>query len=324
MRKIFYTALLSIIPFLVQAQELFPIAEPASNIPKGALGIRFFSETYNEVDRIRNLFALRIMYGITPRLSVYATPNISNHHNQLLPPEFPVHNTPNIGVTHPYLFNGADFYAKYRFFSHDAQNSHFRMAVYGEYSILKVAHDEGEPTLLDDNSGYGAGLIATYLKNHFALSFTGGIIVPFEYKGAVADEISGLPSTPATVEYPKAYTTSLSFGYLLYPTTYESYHQTSWSVYMEFIGKAYGAVQMQVGNVYYQLPQYRISTQGNKALQANQYLEAYPGIQSIIRSDLRMDFSLGFPVISRSYVHFYPVYNFGIQRYFHFKKRHNS
>src|SRR5579871_854359 len=130
MLRVFICIVLSALTCTAHAQELFPIAEPASNVPKGALGIRLYGETYNEVDRIRNLFALRIMYGLTPRLTLYATPNVSNHHNKDLPPEFPVHNTPQIGVTHPYLFNGVDFYAKYRFFSHDGQNSHFRTAIY--------------------------------------------------------------------------------------------------------------------------------------------------------------------------------------------------
>jgi len=312
------------LPALLRAQELFPNTEPASNIPKGALGVRFFSESYNEVDKLRNLFALKIMYGVTSKLSVYATPTVSNHHNKDLPPEFPVHNTPNIGVYHPYLFNGVDFYAKYRFLSFDGLKTHFRVAAYGEYSILNVAHDEGEPTLLDDNSGYGAGLIATYLKNHFAASLTGGIIVPFKYKGDVPDEIQGLPGLPATVTYPNAYTYSLSFGYLLYPDAYENYHQTNWNVYMEFIGKDYGATEMQVGSVYYSTSQYSISTKSNRALQANQYIEAYPGLQAILHSETRVEFSLGFPVVSRSYVHFYPIYNFGLQRYFYFRKKHKS
>ena len=296
------------------------MTEPASNIPKGALGIRFFGETYNEVDRIRNLFALKLMYGLTPKLTIEATPTLSNHHNKQLPPEFPVHNTPQIGVTHPYLFNGVDFYAKYRFLTIDGENSHFRSAVYGEYSILKVAHDEAEPTLLDDNSGMGGGLITTYLKNHFAVSLTGGIILPSKYKGDVPDELQGLPGVPATVTYGKGYNYSLSLGYLLLPKTYNSYNQTNWNIYMEFIGKSYDAVQMQVGNIYYNSPQYSISTKGNRALQANQYLEVYPGVQSIIKSDTRIELSVGFPVTSRSYVHYYPVYTVGVQRYFYFHK----
>jgi len=304
----------------MKAQELYPMTEPASNIPKGALGIRFFGETYNEVDRIRNLFALKLMYGLTPKLTIEATPTLSNHHSKQLPPEFPVHNTPQIGVNHPYLFNGVDFYAKYRFLTLDGENSHFRAAVYGEYSILKVAHDEAEPTLLDDNSGLGGGLITTYLKNHFAASFTGGIILPSKYKGDVPDELQGLPGVPATVIYGKGYNYSLSLGYLLFPKTYNNYNQTNWNIYLEFIGKSYDAVQMQVGNIYYNSPQYAISTKGNRALQANQYLEVYPGLQSIIKSDTRIELSVGFPLISRSYVHYYPVYTVGVQRYFYFHK----
>jgi len=322
MRRLFiHIAFFLFLSVPIYAQELFPMTEPASAIPKGTLGIRFFSESYNEVDRMRNLFALRLMYGLTPRWVIEATPTVSNHHNSQLPPEFPVHNTPQIGVDHPYLFNGVDFYTKYRFLSLDGQNSHFRAAVYGEYSVLKVAHDEAEPTLLDDNSGWGAGLIATYLKNHFAASFTGGIIIPFVYKGDVPDQIPGLPGVPATVTYGKAYNYSLSLGYLLYPASYTSYRQTNWNVYMEFIGKDYAAMQMQVGSVYYGLPQYALNVSGNKALVARAYLEAYPGIQAIIRSDTRVELALGFPVVNRSYVHFYPVYNIGVQRYFNFHKK---
>ena len=304
-----------------RAQELFPNTEPASNVPKGALGIRLADESYNEVDRVRSLFMLKLMYGVTPRLTIYATPSVSNHHGKELPPGFPQHNTPQIGVTLPYLFNGVDFYAKYRFYSHDRQNSHFRAALYGEYSLLKTAHDEAEPTLLDDNSGVGGGIIATYLKKHFAASLTTGIIVPFRYKGDVPDEIPGLPGTPATVTFGKGYNYSLSLGYLLSPRTYTSYNQVNWNVYLEFIGKTYDAVQMQVGNIYYNAPQYSISTRGNKALQAGQYLEMYPGLQCIIRSEIRIDFSVGFPVIARSWVHYYPVYNLGVQRYFNFDKK---
>jgi hypothetical protein len=80
-------------------------------------------------------------------------------------------------------------------------------------------------------------------------------------------------------------------------------------------------MQMQVGNVYYNTPQYAISTAGNKALQGSYYLEANPGVQAIIRSDLRIDVSVGYPIFNRSFVHFYPVYNVGVQRYFYFKKK---
>ncbi len=320
-KQVFYLLFLLFLSQQVKAQELYPMTEPASTIPKNTLGIRFFGNTYNEVNRIRNLFALKVMYGLTSKLTIEAIPNISNHHNKELPPEFPTHNTPQIGVDHPYLFNGVDFYAKYRFLSVDGKNSHFRLAVYGEYSALNVAHDEAEPTLLDDNSGWGAGLIATYLKNHFSVSFTVGYIHPSKYNGEIPDVIPGLPSIPATITYSDGYNYSLSFGYLLFPDAYKSYKQTNWNIYMEFLGKSYNAVQMEVGNVNPNLPKYPISVAGNKALQGRQYLEAYPGLQCILLSDLRIDFSVGIPVVNRSYVHFYPVYNFGVQRYLNFHKK---
>jgi hypothetical protein len=115
--------------------------------------VRVFTESYKEFSQFRNLTAARVMYGLAPKLTVMLTADGANHHNALLPPEFPTHNTPNVGVHHPYRFNGIDLYAKYRFLSIDGENNHYRMALYGEYSYLDVAHDEGEPTLLDDTKG---------------------------------------------------------------------------------------------------------------------------------------------------------------------------
>ncbi len=294
--------------------------QPASSVPKGALGVRYFSETYNEVGQLRNLFALKLMYGVTGRLTVEATPNVSNHHGKTLPPEFPIHNTPQIGVHLPYRFNGVNLLARYRFLSRDGQNSHFRMAGYVECGLLKVAHDEAEPGLMDDNAGIGAGIIATYLHKHFAASLNTGVIWPFKYRGRVPDVIPGLPSFPATVTYGNGYVYDLSLGYLLFPHKYASYKQTNWTVYLEFLGKAYDKVEMQVGNPYYALPQYYISTKANRALQANNYVEVYPGIQAVIRSDIRVDLSVGFPLINRSYVRFFFFFHIGLQRYFYFHK----
>lgn len=304
------------------AQELFPLMEPASNTPaKGVMGVRVLGETYNEINRLRNLAGLKISYGLTSHLTIDATATVSNHHSRLLPPEFPDHNTPQIGVSLPYRFNGFDFYAKYRVLSIDRANSHFRTALYGEYSLLNVAHDEAEPRLLDDTKGVGGGLIATYLKNRFAVSFTGGVILPSVYTGFVPDVISSLPSVPAKINYGNGYNYDLSLGYLLFPSEYKSYNQTNWNVYMEFLGKTYTAAQMQVGNVIYQGPLYTINTRNNHALQAGHYIELYPGLQCIIKSNTRIDLSVGYPVMGKSYEHFYPVYNFGMQRYFYFNNK---
>jgi hypothetical protein len=46
------------------------------------------------------------------------------------------------------------------------------------------------------------------------------------------------------------------------------------------------------------------------------YIDINPGIQFIIRSNLRIDFAAGFPLVNRSYAHSYPMYTIGVQRYF--------
>jgi hypothetical protein len=323
MRLYLFIFFISFLSFSAAAQELFPICEPASTMPKGVLGFRAFSESYKEPgNKFRNLSGVKIMYGLTPKLTIMAIPNGSNHHNATLPPDFPTHNTPQIGVPHPFLFlfNGVDFYAKYRFLSNDGQNTHFRMAAYAEGSYLTVAHDEAEPTLLDDTKGYGGGVIATYLKHRFAASFTGGFIIPLEYKGGVSDQLTGLPEVPAHVYYGKAVNYSLSFGYLLSPKTYTDYNQTNWNIYVEFIGKSYGAAKVDFSNILAPGSYYPVSVQGVPVLLAGQYVELHPGVQCIIKSNLRIDLSAGFPFIDKSYAHYYPLYTVGIQRYLYFNK----
>ena len=73
---------------LTMAQELFIHNESASNTPKGVLGIRLFGNSFNEIDVRRNMFALRWMYGVTPKLSFYLTTSFSNHHGANLPRRF--------------------------------------------------------------------------------------------------------------------------------------------------------------------------------------------------------------------------------------------
>lgn len=308
--------------YSAHAQELFPMTEPASTMPQKVFGIRAFNQSYTEVNnKFRTLAGLRLMYGITPKLTVYLSATASNHHSKDLPPEFPDHNTPQIGVPLPMRFNGVNLYAKYRLYSRDGENSHFRIAAYGEGSYIDVAHDEAEPNLIDDTKGFGAGFITTYLKNHFAVSCTGGFILPSAYHGEVPDIFSGgLPSVPATVKYGKALNYSLSVGYLLLPRTYKSYKQTNINLYAELIGKSYEGAKIYFDNLGTPGTPYEVSGSGLQALSAGYYVEIHPGIQAIINSNLRIDLSVGFPLINKSYAHFYPLYTIGIQRYFYFRK----
>ncbi len=313
----------------VRGQELYPVAEPASNVPKGALGVRLFGEGYEEQGIFRSLSGIKLLYGVTPKLSVYLTTTFSDYHERTLPFDFISHehsggvltggtNTPKAGVAYPYIFNSADLYAKYRFVTSDGANSHFRMAAYAEGSYVAVPSHATEPDLLVHTSGVGAGLITTYLKKHFAGSVTTGFIVPFGYKGNTYDIFGGV--YPTTIRYGSGVNYSLSLGYLLYPKSYKNYGQTNWNIYCEFIGKMYGAAKVKEqdgpfpGAIVYDLP---ITT---PILMEGNFVDILPGVQCIINSTYRIDVSMEFPLVNTSYDHLYPLYQLGVQRYFFFKK----
>lgn len=319
MVKIFSIFILNLLVIATNAQELFSHSEPASSIPKNVLGVRLFGESYKEHETRRNMAAIRLMYGLTSKFSLMITGSISNHHADSLAPNLITHrhmgpqtiyytDSTIRGLEYPYRLGGIHIYGKYRFLTHDKQNEHFRMAAYAEYSYLHVAHDESEPTLLDDTKGYGVGLIATYLKKHFTVSLTAGIIIPGEYSETVHDFNGGLQNT--IIRYGDAFKYNLSFGYLLYPNKYKSYKEININAYVEFLGKSFGDAKInQNGNEV--IPE-------TELLLAGHYVEVHPALQFIFNSNLRVDLSVGFPLINKSLARFYPIYSVGIQRYFFF------
>lgn len=302
----------------VVAQELFPLTEPASTLPKNTLGVRAFSETYYEVSKVRNMSAVRIMYGLTPRLSVYATVIASNHHGRTLPTEFPYHNTPERGAKYPYKLNGGHLYAKYRFLSRDGKNTHLRMAAYAEGALVKTTHHETEPNIwMGDNSGVGGGIIATYLYHKFAVSLTLGGSLPSPTINVSPDPIRGLPAIPQRVHYGKSIEHKLSFGYLVYPKKYTSLKQTNINLYIEFIGKTYGSSVVDI--FYGKDNQYLLENNlYPPALKAGWYVDVAPSVQFIFNSNTRLDLSCTLPALGKSWSKLYPVVTVGIQRYFYF------
>lgn len=304
----------------ITAQELFPHNEIASSVPKNVLGVRLFGESYDEFGTQRNMAAMRFMYGVTSRLSVSATPTLSNHHSGNLPLGLVTHTHNNNdtiyqtgtfarGIHYDYRFNGVHFLAKYRVITKDGDHEHFRVAVYGEGSLNNSAHDESEPNLMDDTKGYGGGVLVTYLKNHFAVSFNSGFVIPGTYTETTPDFYGGEQTTSLT--YGKALNYNLSLGYLIYPFHYKKYSDTNINVYLEFMGKSYDQARVVQNNT-------EIEPKTDLLLSGN-YVEMHPGIQFIIDSNLRIDFTVGFPVINKSFARFYPIYMLGVQRYFYFK-----
>ncbi|MEM7372710.1 MAG: hypothetical protein AAF587_29075 [Bacteroidota bacterium] len=292
----------------MEAQELFIRTEPASNLPKGVLGIRGIAEYYQEGAITRSMYALRALYGVNPRLTVWLQANISNHHDNQLPDDLiddegGIQHTHDIVTTEPYpmIFNGFHAYAKYLFLKHDQQNRHFRMAAYGEASSSLTAHDEAEPNFMDDNAGLGAGIVATQLVDRFAASLTVGAAFPLRYVEKDRD---------ITLYYGRAVSYSLSLGYLLLPVAYKDYTQTNLNLYLEFIGRA-----NERAEIYLEEERVFIG-QDTPALRAGNYVEIHPGIQLILNSTTRIDMGMGFRMWNTSYRHPYPLYFFQVQHYF--------
>ena len=126
-----------------------------------------------------------------------------------------------------------------------------------------------------------------------------------------------------TLKYGKAINYSLSFGYLLYPFRYKNYDQTNINIYMEFLGKDYQAAQIYLSSQPNQIP----IDPDSLMLLAGKYLEMRPGIQFIIKSNTRFDFSYGIPIpdgyggylLGKSYARFHPMFNINLQHYFFLK-----
>lgn len=297
------------------AQELYPHAEPASNIPKGVLGMRVANEFFNEVTQLRSLQNYRFMFGLNSKIMLTESFSFSNHHGKYFPSDF-IRNDGAIGYhTHgvkkgkkyPYLFESLNVNVKYRFLSRDGEKEHFRMSAYFEAAGGNEAHDEAEPSLSGDNGGVGAGITATKLKNRMAVSFTLGGTLPQRYYYQRLDSTLQL-------RYGKALTGTLSIGLLCLPFHYHTYKQTNVNVYAEFVGKMYeGAKVMSNGN--------NVIIADVPALESGKYVEFRPSIQFIFHSNLRVDLSVGTPIYKRSYVHTSPVYYLTIQRYFYFKTK---
>lgn len=311
--KLFYSfvfILCLLVPDL-NAQELFPHTEPASNIPKGALGVRISNELYKEVNVWRSMQMYKFMFGITNKLMLTQNFVFSNHHGAKLPDGF-IKNDGNIGThthgsqkgkTYPYAFENLSLNLKYRFLSKDKEHFHFRMAAFAEFAGGNSAHDEAEPSLMGDNGGAGGGIVATLLQKKFALSITSGAIFPHKYIQSDTADIE--------IKYGNAYHYSLSMGYLLLPFKYKNYNQTNLNLYVEFLGKSFDGANISVDGK-------NILIAYAPALEKNNYVEVYPAVQLIIKSSLRIDLSMGFSLMNRSYVRTYPVYYLGVQKYFYF------
>jgi hypothetical protein len=227
--------------FVVQtifSQELFVVTDPASNVPANSLVINAMQLLFKEKQESGYNYHImpEITYGLNKNIMFRATAFVSNRNTSL-------------------VTEGGSVFAKYRFFSSDDINSHFRLAAYGRYSFNNSDIHQEQIEIMGHNSGFETGIIATKLIHKVAISST----VSFE---KAFDNTSKNPFPNTLGDNATNYT--LSFGKLMYPKKYTSYKQTNINLMVEFVGQT-------------------INENGKS------YLDVVPAVQFIINSQARMD-----------------------------------
>jgi hypothetical protein len=193
------------------AQELFVFTEPASNMATHSIGLRLNNSLMKEraTGRINYHLIPEVMVGVSNKLMVHGETFFSNR---------------NTGLD----FEGGGVYAKYRFFSNDEVQRHFRMAVFGRLSANNSEIHQEEISLLGHNSGYEAGIIATQLLHKVAISSTVSYVKATD--NGVNKFSYGLINSRA-INY------SLSVGKLVLPKEYTDYKQTNMNLMLEMLGQ---------------------------------------------------------------------------------------
>lgn len=291
--------------------------EPASTMPKKVAGFRQINEMYRDINlRFKYYGGFRLMYGLTKKMTVMSMLGLSNHHFKKIPGGFVnyITNHHSAGFrTTPFLIEGWHTYIKYRLWSLDGEQKHFRVAAYGEVNKAFVAHTEGESNLMTDNTGYGSGLIFTQLYKRLAVSFTWGFIksVPYVQKD---------PNIEIKFKSGDVLLYNLALGYRLYPRVYNGYKDLNVNVYAEFINRSYEAAEIHYNGLPYDYDFLRTAVGYSynytyNSFKANKYSELRSTVQLIFNSNSRIDVGIALPLYSRSYLYDYPLLYLNIQKY---------
>lgn len=200
---------LSLLSFQINAQELFVMTEPASNMPTSSIGVRdmsLFAFKKNDGYNYHNMPEL--MWGVNKDWMIHASAFLSNKQGDL-------------------MLEGGSLYAKYRFFSVDDLHSHFRLAAYGRISTSNAEIHQEDIETMGMNSGYEIGAVATQLINKTALSAT------VSYERALNNQGDIFPDEWSN----SAMNYTFSIGQLMYPKKYTSFKQTNINAMLEFLGQ---------------------------------------------------------------------------------------
>jgi len=198
---------------IINAQELYPYAEPASNMPSKSISVKLGAMYGKGVHRSNTLhrYMPEVMFGLNKNWMVHASLGFSNMHENY------------------FYYESAKIYAKYRFLSIDEIHKHFRMAAFASATYSRNHLDHNEINLqYADQSGVQAGIIATQLWHKFAISGTASI-------SEVLDEERTEKVFPQKYAF-ESFNYSISAGYLIFPRSYIDYNQVNLNLYAELIG----------------------------------------------------------------------------------------
>lgn len=220
------------------SQELFLMTDPASNLPANSLSVNVLQTFLNNNTTSGTTYQVmpEVSYGVNRNLMLRVAAFANNKINQ-------------------FEFTGGSLYAKYRFFSEDDLNSHFRMAGFGRYSYNENPANQEQIEIMGNNTGFETGIVATKLIKKLAISLT----VSFE-KVFNLDKNNSFYNNLGD----NATNYTLSFGQLVYPKKYTSLKQTNINLMLEFIGQT-------------------VNENGRS------YLDVVPVIQFIFNSQARLD-----------------------------------
>ena len=228
-------------------QELFLVTDPASNVPANSLGVNVLQSLFKEkVESGYNYHLMpEVTYGLNRNLMVRGTAFVSNRGKDV-------------------VTEGGGLYAKYRFYSSDDLNSHFRMAAFGRYSFNNADIHQEQIEIMGHNTGFETGMVATTLIHKLAISSSVSFEKAFDNK----------PNYPFPADQgDNATNYTLSFGKLMYPKKYTSFKQTNINLMLEFVGQT-------------------INENGKS------YLDAVPVIQFIFNSQARVDLAYRHELLS--------------------------
>ena len=236
--RVLYIGLAFLLSQTIFSQELFVVTDPASNAPANSLAVRMGNSLFKEKFESGYNYHLmpEVTYGLNKNLMFRATTFISNRGNSL-------------------VTEGGSLYSKYRFYSEDDLNSHFRMAAFGRYSFNNSDIHQEQIETMGHNSGFEAGLVATKLIHKVALSSS----MSFE------KALNNTSKNPFPKELGSTATNyTLSIGKLMYPKKYTSFKQTNINLMLELVGQT-------------------INENGHSSL------DIVPAVQFIINSQARVD-----------------------------------